>query len=149
MAETDLILMADDDEDFVFLVKLALQRAQITTSLVAVHNGVELIDYLQGVHDLPGRAGTRAPSLILLDAHLRLLTGYQVLEWIRLQPRFVDIPVVILTGSEVESQDMRARRLGAHGYHDKPFTMDLLVELVTDLHDKYVVKRHEVGARAA
>jgi two-component system response regulator len=132
--------MADDDEDFVFLMRLALQRAGITTPLIAVHNGVELIDYLQGSHELPGRQGSPVPSFVILDAHLRLLTGYQVLEWIRMQPKFSDLPVVILTGSELESQDMRARKLGANEYYDKPFTMDGLVELVRSMHDRWVAQ---------
>jgi CheY-like chemotaxis protein len=148
MAALDFILMADDDEDFVFLMRLAIQRAQIPTSLIAVHNGVEVIDYLQGTHELPGGPSHRIPGLILLDAHLRLLTGYQVLEWIRQQPKFSNLPVVILTGSEVESQDMRARKLGAHSYHDKPFTMEALVDLVRELYERFVEKR-QMGARAA
>lgn len=141
MAENNLVLMADDDEDFVFLMRLAFQRAGLPTPLMAVHNGVEVIDYLQGVHELPGRSGNRAPSLVILDAHLRLLTGYQVLEWVRLQPKFAELPVVILTGSEVESQDMRARTIGAQAYFDKPFTMDSLIELVRSLHERFVEKR--------
>jgi DNA-binding response OmpR family regulator len=149
MTGAELILMADDDEDFVFLMRLAVQRAQIPVELIPVHNGVEIIDFLQGAHDLPGGPGNRVPSMVILDAHLRLLTGYQVLEWIRLQPKFANLPVVILTGSEVETQDVRARKLGADGYHDKPFTMDSLVDLVRDLYARFGRNRQPVGARAA
>ncbi len=141
--------MADDDEDFVFLMKLAFQRAHIPTPVHAVHNGVEIIDYLQGLHEIAGRPGLRPPALVILDAHLRLLTGYQVLEWIRLQPKFAALPVIILTGSEVESQDMRARKLGANGYYDKPFSMEALMNLVRDLHVRYVQKRPTDALEAA
>ena len=140
--------MADDDEDFIFLIRLALQRAGIATPLITVHNGVELIDYLQSSHDLPGRKGNQSPSLIILDAHLRLLTGYQVLQWIRAQPKFVRIPVVMLTGSEIESQALIARKLGASEYHDKPFTMDALVDMVRDMHER-LIRSETIGQKAA
>jgi CheY-like chemotaxis protein len=68
--------------------------------------------------------GTRAkyhlPDLVLLDIKLPGASGLDVLRWIRDQPALATLPVVMFSGSDLETDVADAYRLGANLYLSKP-----------------------------
>jgi len=60
------------------------------------------------------------PDLILLDLNLPLMDGREVLRQIKTDPKLMDIPVVIFTTSEDETDILRAYQLNANCYLTKP-----------------------------
>ena len=94
-----LILQVEDSEDDVFMMKRVLKKAGVENPVHVAWNGQDAVDYLAAALD-PGRsAGHQLPFLILLDLKLPYRDGFEVLEWIRTQPRLADVMVVMLTGS--------------------------------------------------
>jgi DNA-binding response OmpR family regulator len=70
---------------------------------------------------------TESPDLVILDLGLPDSNGFEVLKAIRM---FSDVPIVILTVSEQESDVVRGLELGANEYITKPFRqMELLARL--------------------
>lgn len=61
------------------------------------------------------------PELILLDVMMPGLNGWQVFERLREDPRWRNIPVVMLTALAQRSDVERAVELGVDGYVTKPF----------------------------
>jgi len=74
------------------------------------------------------------PSLILLDLKMPRATGFEVLQWIRAHPDHLGrIPVVVLSGSEMQQDIQQAYNTGANSYMVKPLGFDALVSLVKSL----------------
>jgi CheY-like chemotaxis protein len=121
-----LILLAEDDPNDVFLVERALREAGITHRLAVVHNGQEVLKYLTGERQgLLGQPGP-LPTLLLLDLDMPLMNGFEVLSWLRRQPKFDRLPIVVFTGSTLSPDVSRAYRLGANSFVTKPAEIEQL-----------------------
>jgi len=65
-----VILMADDDEDDVILVKDAFERSQLLNDLRVVGDGVELLDYLKRQGAFADPESSPRPDIILLALNM-------------------------------------------------------------------------------
>ena len=79
------------------------------------------------------RAMYPLPSLILLDLKMPRATGFEVLKWIRSHPELGQLPVVVLSGSELHEDVRRAYVGGANSYLVKPIGFEALVNLVRNI----------------
>jgi CheY-like chemotaxis protein len=70
------------------------------------------------------------PDLVILDVMLPDTTGFKLLEWIRKQPQFTDLPAIMLTAQVGEEDVMHGLRAGADGYIFKPFTPEPLLQCI-------------------
>lgn len=91
---------------------------------------------LAGFHVLPFSNGQQAlkilhdnfPGVVLSDVKLPEIDGLQLLE--ALLARDHELPVVLITGHGDVSMAVRAMRLGAHDFIEKPFSVDRLIEVI-------------------
>ena|SRR5687767_6891887 len=123
------ILLVEDNEDDVFLMKRALKGANISNPLCNVEDGQQAIDYLSGNGQFADREEYPIPAIVFLDLKLPLRSGLEVLEWIRGQSGFENLVVLVLTSSNEPSDLKRAYGLGANSYLVKPPTAAQLLEL--------------------
>ncbi|HVK59416.1 MAG TPA: response regulator [Candidatus Kapabacteria bacterium] len=123
------ILLAEDNEDDVFLMQRALKGASIANPLHIVEDGQQAIDYLLGRGQFADREKHPFPAIVFLDLKLPLKSGLEVLEWIREQPELRNLVVLILTSSSEPSDLRRAYHLGANSYLVKPPTVNQLLDL--------------------
>lgn len=121
-----MILLVEDNEDDVFLMKRAMQKLPLAEAMHIAINGREALDYLQGVGKFADRTGYPIPSLIFLDLKLPFVHGFEVLDWISHQPSLKQVPVAVLTSSPEESDREKAYRLGAKVFLIKPPTSEML-----------------------
>jgi CheY-like chemotaxis protein len=117
------ILHVEDNPDDLLLVELAFRKAGVDVSLETATDGNKAIQMLQN------GLGTVPPACLLLDVKLPTLSGLEVLAWIRNQPQFKRLPVVMLTSSFLPDDINRAYELGANSYLTKPSDLDALVDL--------------------
>jgi len=110
------VLLAEDSPDDAFIIKNACQNADIPHSLVHVPDGVAAIDYLSGNGSYADRARNPLPDLVFLDIKMPRRDGHEVLDWIRAQPAFLNLPVIMLTDSEDPKDIHRAYELGVTSY---------------------------------
>lgn len=116
----DVVLWAEDDDDDAELLARAWRQAQATELLVRVHDGDEVIHYLNGEGEYQDRLKHPFPNMLLLDINMPKVSGLDVIHWLQTQPSLKQLPVVILTTSG-ESRDVHeAARLGVKGYLIKP-----------------------------
>jgi CheY-like chemotaxis protein len=127
------ILLAEDDENDIFLMGRAFDRAGIPNRLLVVRNGQEAIDYLAGTGQYADREKFPVPGLILLDLKMPWMDGFDVLTWLRAQKRFNELPVVVLTSSKLQADVDRSRQLGVYDYRVKPHGFEDLVKLLDDV----------------
>ena len=135
MNENRTILLVDDSENDICLVRIAFTNAKLTNPIQEVHNGDEAIAYLQGEPPFDDRSKFPLPALMLLDLNMPTRNGFQVLEWLRAQPVLKRINVVILTASLREEDVDRAFDLGANSFLVKPSSIEGLTAIGRCLRD--------------
>src|SRR5687767_15356414 len=118
--KADLILIAEDNEDHVFLLKRALHKGAVLNPVFVVNDGQDAIDYLRGDGKYADRYEYPLPSLLLLDLKMPQKNGFEVLEWIRQQPGLRRLRVVVLTTSDERGDIDHAYELGANSFMVKP-----------------------------
>ncbi|HYC03510.1 MAG TPA: response regulator [Azospirillaceae bacterium] len=133
------ILLVEDNEDDADLIKRAFRKAGLGNPVVHVSDGQQALDFLAGNGPADLRARCHVPAVILLDLKLPLRTGFDVLEWRRVNPPVSRIPVVVLTSSNQDSDITRAYDLGANSYLVKPVGAADLMEMVRTLQLYWVV----------
>ena len=132
---SDVILYAEDDENDVFLMQHAFRKAGIENRLEIVGDGQTAIDYLEGHNEFADRHRFPFPKLLLLDLKLPLLSGLDVLKWIRASPKCCTLPVIMLTSSNQDSDIHRAYILGVNSYLVKPGKPEELLAMVNTIRD--------------
>jgi CheY-like chemotaxis protein len=129
--DCDLILLAEDNADHVLLIQRAFRMSGLVNPLHVVNDGAQAIAYLKGEGEYANRAEYPLPCLLLLDLKMPNKNGFEVLEWIRSEPAFAALRVVVLTTSG-ESQDInRAYQLGANSFLTKPVDFRDFVQLTS------------------
>ena len=129
MTNAQTIMLVEDNEDDVFMMKRALKSAEVVNPLQIAQDGQEALDYLHGSGNFADRTAHPLPALVLLDLKLPFVRGLDVLARLRSDERFESIIVVVLTSSEEPSDLRNAYRLGANSYLVKPPTPGQLEEL--------------------
>jgi CheY-like chemotaxis protein len=135
--ESKSVLYADDDENDAFLLERAFKQVGIVQSLQVVTDGQQAIDFLAGIGQCPGR---QTPGLLLLDLNMPLKSGFDVLTWLRKQPAFSTLPVVVLTSSRQDRDIHTAYSLGANAYLVKPPGTEKLLDMAKSLKDFWLTQ---------
>jgi CheY-like chemotaxis protein len=135
------ILLAEDDENDIFLMGRAFDRAGIPNPLFVVRNGQEAIDYLAGTGDFAQRDKHPLPGLLLLDLKMPWMDGFDVLKWLREHNQFDTLPVVVLTSSKLQADVDKSRQFGVYDYRVKPHGFDDLVRLLDDVRQCWLDER--------
>lgn len=138
MGATPTILYADDEESDRFFMRRAFNACGLQSSLQTVSDGQEAIDYLSGVGSYNQREKHPVPDVVLLDLKMPMLSGFEVLEWIRKQPAYVDLPVAIFSSSAHPGDRKLAESLGANEYWEKPSSAHLYAHIVSDLRQRWL-----------
>ncbi|MDB5930239.1 MAG: response regulator receiver protein, partial [Polaromonas sp.] len=73
------------------------------------------------------------PDLIFCDILMPRLDGYQTCAIIKRNPRFSDVPIVMLSSKDGVFDKARGRMVGSEDYLTKPFTKDQLLKIVQAL----------------
>jgi len=145
----NLILLAEDDEDFKVLIETALEEGHIFSRMETVADGAKALDYLNGKGVYQNRSRYPLPSLLMIDLKLPRMDGFQVLQWVRSRQRFDDMPVVVLTGLGRQGESQHAYELGADAFYVKPFHFRELTAVLKEIWDSFSHGRHPEHILAA
>ena len=124
MRSGGVILLAEDTEDDVLLIRRALLKGGVGNPLQVVRNGAEAISYLKGEAEFSDRDAYPLPELMLLDLKMPIVDGFEVLRWVRRRPLLAALPVLVLTSSDSLRDVNLAYRLGANSFLVKPFEFE-------------------------
>jgi CheY-like chemotaxis protein len=132
------VLYVEDEENDVFFMRYAFQEAGIQHGLESVGDGQHALAYLAGKAPYADRQQFPIPTLILLDLNLPLISGFEVLDWIREQPELQETPVVIFSSSGRPEDRSKAEKLGADHYVLKPASGMQFVQIAKNLKDTWL-----------
>ena len=105
------VLVADDEPHIGRIIKMKLEQGPFRVTLA--YDGREALEALERERDI---------VLVLLDLMMPHLTGLDVLAAMRADPRWKDLPCIILTAAGQEQQHQAAVDLGASEFLTKPFS---------------------------
>lgn len=100
-----------------FLIREALDYAQIKADIEILPDGEKAI---QMFHDFDAHDAAPCPDLIMLDLNLPKRAGREVLYAIRHSKRCKDVPVLVVTSSNLERDRAEMAELKVNGYFRKP-----------------------------
>src|ERR1043166_664182 len=135
------VLHVDDDSNDAALLEAAQRKAGINFRLENVCDGDQAIAYLSGAGQYENRTKHPWPTLILLDLKMPRATGFEILKWIRNHPNCKNLPVIVLSGSELQEDMRRAYLVGANSYLVKPLGFEALVSLVKSVASIWLAPR--------
>ena len=123
------VLIVDDDPADTYMLQEMLHKFGVE-SVHAVVTGDEATKYILG---LPPFYDRQLPDLIFVDLNLVGISGFQLIAWIKAQPLFSDIPLVVFSGSTDPFDEERALLLGAKAYYRKTGETDRLTAMVENV----------------
>lgn len=121
------ILLVDDSDDDVELIRMACARIGLGQCLRRVSNGRQCMAYLRGEGEY---AGTLRPSLILLDMNMPVMSGRDTMARIAADPGLRHIPVVAISSSSEPAEVADMYDLRCSSYVVKPLKFPDLVRAV-------------------
>lgn len=109
-SRVDVLLVEDDANDIAVALR-AFRRHSLEGRVRVLRDGVELVDYLQ-IDNLR----ERPPKVILLDLKMPRLDGRGALRELRSRPETRNIPVVVVSSSDRQSDVRECYELGANSF---------------------------------
>ena len=95
--EKPTVLIADDNDNDVVLLRRIIARVGFTESIQVVSDGAEAIDYLSGTGKFADRSVYPFPQLMILDMAMPRKSGEDVMEWMKGKPELQRILVIVMT----------------------------------------------------
>jgi CheY-like chemotaxis protein len=132
------VLLVDDNAADVKLLRLWIARIPAVGTIESVGTGREALEW---VRRASSSNGDDLPGLVLMDANLPDMVGWELLEEMRTNPGLSDFDVMMLSGSCGPGDDHRARELGAVAFLTKPFDVDDFGELLRRIEEHLARRR--------
>jgi two-component system, chemotaxis family, sensor kinase CheA len=123
MARTVLIV---EDSESTAALEIALGKL-VDTKLLVVTNGREACRLLQ--------AGQNELAALITDLNLPYVDGFELIQMVRSDCRYTDLPIVVLSGNSSPDTPERVRLLGANAFFAKPYSPVKVLETLEALLD--------------
>ncbi len=124
------ILIIDDSEDDIIITKLALSKTGRAFRLQVALSGETGLTLI--------RRERTPPKLILLDLKMPRMDGIEVLRNIRDDESLRSIPVVMVTNSNLDSDEQKAVKAGADGFLHKATDLDQFKKGLERILDRWI-----------
>jgi len=113
------VLIAEDDAIISGSLEKVLSRKGL--NVLTTDNGIEALKLIK----------EQKPEALLLDINLPGISGLQVLEEVRKLSQ--DLKVIVITGTFDSETEQRVKELGVYAFLKKPFMVEVLLKLLTEL----------------
>ena len=131
--EVELLLVEDSAHDAELTMRALKDKSRILNKVTWMKDGEEALDYIFGKGKYSGNNGITSPKVILCDLKMPKVSGIEVLEKLKGDPKTKNIPVVMLTSSNQDIDIDRCYELGANSYIVKPVGFENFMKAVKDI----------------
>ena len=132
------ILLVDDSENDVTLIKAGLREAHFGNEIVVAEDGEKALDFLYKRGKFANYVGDK-PIFILLDIKMPLMNGIEVLKVIRGDSTFNEVPVIMLTSSRDSHDLQECYNNGANSFVVKPVNINDFMSVVKEVGQYWVI----------
>lgn len=124
------ILLVEDNEGDILLIREAFEEAKIIIDMSVVTNGQAALDFLNK-QDVYSEVET--PDLVLLDVNLPILNGHEVLQHAKMDDNLKSIPIIMLTTSSSPKDIDSAYANHVNSYITKPVDVNDFLKVVSGI----------------
>jgi len=124
------VLIAEDNPDDAELLRQAIRLAGTENPVQIVPDGRKAIEYLEGKDGYADRQAFPFPEVIFTDLKMPVVSGFELLEWLRNHPECRVVPLIVLSSSQYDADVKRAYELGANCYLTKPSSLKAFGEMI-------------------
>lgn len=110
---TGVILIVDDEETSVATLEVACSTIP-GTEVLLFRSAVEAVRAL--------RDGSRAVRAVITDIRMPRMDGFELIAFLRADPRYARVPIVVVSADSDPATPERGYRLGANAYFSKPYS---------------------------
>jgi CheY-like chemotaxis protein len=132
VADLRPILLVEDNPRDLELTLAALAKCQLANEIIIARDGAEALDYVYARGAFSQRP-SGDPAVILLDLKLPKIDGLEVLETLKGDGNFRQIPVVMLTSSREERDLVTSYEQGVNAFVVKPVDFNAFFEAIESL----------------
>lgn len=140
MNSIEVLLIEDNVYDAELAIR-SLRKHKLANEIIHIEDGEEALDFIFGRNRYANRTSGN-PKLILLDLKLPRVSGLEILRQIKIDERTRDIPVVVLTSSELDPDMRTSLSLGAKAYIMKPISLEGLFKAVSEMGVYWLMVHH-------
>jgi two-component system response regulator len=137
-----LILYVENSPEDIELAELMLRQLRVRNPFHFVRSGSEAMDYLFGRGKYTDRSRHPFPGIVLLDISMPELDGFEVLELIREENSFKNLPVFMFSNFDEPEDHERAKQLGANGYMAKTAASKSFAAWLGDVNARLLAAKH-------
>lgn len=127
------ILLVEDNPADLKMTLHALRSGNVANHIQVARDGAEALEFIFCEGAFLARNINDRPKVILLDLKLPKVDGLEVLARVKGDPRTKNIPVVIMTSSNEQSDVARSYDLGVNSYIVKPVNFESFAKAVQEL----------------
>ena len=138
MRAAKVILLVEDSESDLMLMRFAFERAKVKRPVQVAHDGQEAIDYLSGIGIYEDREKYPEVCVLITDVKMPRMDGFELLAWLNERPEYTRLPRIVLSASGLEEDRRRAAELGCCAYFVKPSELNELIEVVAQMDEKWI-----------
>ncbi len=117
-----MILVVEDSIDDSFLLTRELARANMDHEVRVIGDGQDALDFIMQT--------SPTPDVVFLDLKLPRLSGIELLQEIRKEPRLHALPVIVMTGSINPRDAEMCARLGVTAFLPKPVSLEIFRKVI-------------------
>jgi CheY-like chemotaxis protein len=132
------ILLVEDDIDHVELITEVLETNGIRKEIILLKDGQEAIDYFQEGNVNAVEGAQDEVGLIILDLKLPKIDGMDVLKFLKKNPRYCSIPVVIFSTTSDVNVIAEGYKHGVNSFITKPISYEKFVEKMKTLKEYWL-----------
>ena len=121
------LLVIDDDDINIFIIKKIVEKTGFDIEMVARNNGQQAIDYLNETV----AQNKPLPRLVLIDINMPVMNGWEFIEAYETLGIDQKVDMYILSSSVYENDIEKTKSYKAvKGFISKPLSMERLTELI-------------------
>lgn len=134
------ILLVEDNIRDIEITRRAFGKGRVRNQLIVVRDGEEALDYLYHKGRFQDQTAFPRPEIILLDLCLPKMGGIEVLQKIKQDNDLKTIPVIILTGSQLDKDNGSSCNIGINTFIlQKPFDFEKFIQVANTINDSSIL----------
>ena len=137
----DILIVEDNPADAELAIR-ALKNKNLANQIYVVSDGEQALNFIFCHGKYAKRDFTKPPKVILLDLKLPKVSGLEVLQKIKSNPKTKKLPVVVVSSSKEDPDIQAAYDLGANSYVVKPVEFDAFFEAIQNLGLYWLLVNH-------
>ena len=149
MTKRGTILLVENDENDIFLVKKAFDEMEVQQPIRVLHSAREAVRYLSGEGKFSDRDAHPLPFLVLLNLKMPGEDGFALLRWLFERPGLKKkFTLVVTSAASPDAEIQLAYELGVQSFLIKPLTYQNLSDTIRRIKEYWIDLNLLPGDRA-